>query len=95
MNIDQLTESLSGNAPEPDHVLASFGRKRRAARNRMFATSGGLAVAIVAVVAGVLLRGASRRHRDRVRVRPGQRRRRRARRRADRRGSGRQGRRPG
>ena len=57
MNIDQLMESLSENAPDPDHVLASFGRKRRAARNRMYAASGGLAVAVVAVVVGVLLRG--------------------------------------
>lgn len=55
MIIDQLMESLSGNAPDPDHVLASFGRKRRAARNRMYAASGGLAV--VAVVVGVLLQG--------------------------------------
>ena len=59
MNIDQLMESLSGNAPEPDHVLASLRGKRRAARNRMYAASGGLAVAVVATVAGVLLHGAS------------------------------------
>lgn len=57
MNIDQLMESLSGNAPDQDHVLASFDRKRRATRNRMYAASGGLAVAVVAVVAGVLLHG--------------------------------------
>jgi hypothetical protein len=58
VNTDQLIESLSGNAPDPDHVLASFGRKRRAARNRMYAVSGGLAAAVVAVVAGILLQGA-------------------------------------
>jgi hypothetical protein len=58
VNIDQLMESLSESAPDPDLVLASFGRKRRAARNRMYAASGGLAVAVVAVVAGVLLHGA-------------------------------------
>ena len=57
MNIDQLMESLSENAPDPDHVLASLRRKRRAARNRMYAASGGLAVAVVAVVAGVQLHG--------------------------------------
>jgi len=57
VNIDQLMESLAGNAPDPDHVLASFGRKRRATRDRMYAASGGLAVAVVAVVAGVLLHG--------------------------------------
>jgi hypothetical protein len=57
VNIDQLMESLSENAPDPDHVLASFGRKRRAARNRMYTASGGLAVAVVAVVVGVLLHG--------------------------------------
>jgi hypothetical protein len=57
VNIDQLMESLSGNAPDPGRVLASVGRKRRAARNRMYAASGGLAVAVVAVVAGVLLHG--------------------------------------
>jgi hypothetical protein len=50
-------ESLSENSPDPDHVLASFSRKRRAARNRMYAASGGLAVAVLAVVAGVLLHG--------------------------------------
>jgi hypothetical protein len=58
VNIDQLMESLSENAPDPDHVLASFGRKRHAARSRMYAACGGLAVAVVAVVAGVLLHGA-------------------------------------
>jgi hypothetical protein len=58
MNTDQLMESLSENAPDPDHVLASFSRKRRAARNRMYAASGGLAVAAAVVVAGVLLHGA-------------------------------------
>ena len=57
MNIDQLMESLSENAPDAGDVLASFGRKRRTARNRMYATSGGLAVAVVTVVAGVLLHG--------------------------------------
>jgi hypothetical protein len=57
VNIDQLMKSLSENAPEPHHVLATVGRKRRAARNRMHAASSGLAVAVVAVVAGVLLRG--------------------------------------
>jgi len=59
MNIDQLIESLSENAPDPDQVLASVGRKRRTARNRMYTASGGLAVAVAAVVAGVLLHGAS------------------------------------
>jgi hypothetical protein len=57
VNIDQLMESLSENAPDAGDVLASFGRKRRTARNRMYATSGGLAVAVVAVAAGVLLHG--------------------------------------
>jgi hypothetical protein len=55
VNIDQLMESMSGSAPDPDHVLASFDRKRRAARNRMYKASGGLAVAVVAIVGGVLL----------------------------------------
>ncbi|MCW2929098.1 MAG: hypothetical protein JWM19_60 [Actinomycetia bacterium] len=58
MNIDQLMESLSENAPDTGDVLASFGRKRRTARNRMYTASGGLAVAVVAVVVGVLLHGA-------------------------------------
>lgn len=60
MNIDQLMECLSENAPDPRLVLASVGRKQRATRNRMYAASGGLAVAAVAavtVVAGVLLQG--------------------------------------
>ena len=57
MNFDQLMESLSQNAPDPHRVLASVGRKRHAARNRMHAASGGLAVAVVSVVAGVLLHG--------------------------------------
>jgi hypothetical protein len=57
VNIDQLMESLSENAPDPHLVLASVGRKRRAARNRMHAASSGLAVAVVAVAAGVLLHG--------------------------------------
>jgi hypothetical protein len=57
MNTDQLMECLSENAPDPHDVLASVGRKRRAARNRMYATSGGLAVAVVAIAAGVLLHG--------------------------------------
>jgi hypothetical protein len=59
MNIDELMESLSGNAPDTDHVLASLRRKRRAARNRMYAASGGLAVVVLAVAAGVLLHGAT------------------------------------
>jgi hypothetical protein len=59
VNIDQLMDSLSDNAPDPDHVLASFGRKRRARRNRMYAASGGLAVAVVAILVGVLLHGAN------------------------------------
>jgi hypothetical protein len=50
-------ESLSENAPDAGDVLASFGRKRRTARNRMYAASGGLAVAVVVVVVGVLLPG--------------------------------------
>jgi len=58
MNIDQLIESLSENTPDPDQVLASVGHKRRTARNRMYAASGGLAVAVAAVVTGVLLHGA-------------------------------------
>jgi hypothetical protein len=57
VNIDQLMECLSENAPDPHLVLASVGRKQRATRNRMYAASGGLAVAVVAVVAGVLLQG--------------------------------------
>jgi len=55
MNIDQLIESLSQNAPDPGQVLASVGRKRRAARNRMYTVSGALAVVIVVVLGGVLL----------------------------------------
>ena len=58
MNIDQLMESLSENAPNTGDVLASFGRKRRLARNRMYAASGGLAVAVMAVGVGVLLHSA-------------------------------------
>jgi hypothetical protein len=57
VNIDQLMECLSENAPDPHLVLASVGRKQRATRNRMYAASGGLAVAVVAVVAGMLLQG--------------------------------------
>ena len=57
MNIDQLMESLSDNAPDAGDVLASFGRKRRTARNRMYAASGGLAVAVVVVALGALLHG--------------------------------------
>jgi hypothetical protein len=57
VNIDQLMESLSENAPDPHQVLASVGGKRRAARNRMYAASSGLAVAVVAVVAAMLLHG--------------------------------------
>jgi hypothetical protein len=38
-------------------VLASVGLKRRASRNRMYTASAGLAVAVVAVVAAVLLHG--------------------------------------
>jgi hypothetical protein len=55
VNIDQLMESLSDSAPDPDHVLASFHRKRHAARSRMYAASGGLGAAVVAVVIGVVL----------------------------------------
>jgi hypothetical protein len=55
VNIDQLMESLSDSAPDPDHVLASFHRKRHAARSRMYAASGGLGVAVAAVVIGVVL----------------------------------------
>jgi hypothetical protein len=62
VNIDQLMESLSGSSPDPDHVLSAFHRKRRAARNRMYAASGGLAVAVVAVLVGVLLRGVAPSH---------------------------------
>jgi hypothetical protein len=60
VNIDQLMESLSQNAPDAGDVLASLHRKRRTARNRIYATSGGLAVAVavVAVVVGALLPGA-------------------------------------
>jgi hypothetical protein len=57
VNIDQLMDSLSENDPSPASVLARVHTKRRAARQRMYADSGGLAVVVVAILGGFLLRG--------------------------------------
>jgi hypothetical protein len=55
VNIDQLLESLAENDPNTFRVMTQFERKRRTARNRWYAASGGLAVAAAAIAAVALL----------------------------------------
>lgn len=57
MNIDQLLDSLAENDPNEFGVLAQVARKRRAARQRLYATSGGLAVVAAAIAAILILPG--------------------------------------
>jgi hypothetical protein len=57
VNIDQLLDSLAENDPNEFGVLAQVARKRRAARQRLYAASGGLAVVAAAIAAILILPG--------------------------------------
>ncbi|HEX4830536.1 MAG TPA: hypothetical protein VH478_05525 [Trebonia sp.] len=58
MNLDQLLGSLNENDPDPGSVLARVAGKQRAARNRRYTALGAMAVAVLAIIGGVVASGA-------------------------------------